>query len=641
MGIGNRLIAMLVAALLAIAGVVGTTAGASTTSTSVQLDVSPSRDLVPGQGVTVTASGLVPGDVVWPVEDCARYCERTRAPRQVVDATGRVTFVVTVERYLWDSLFGEWSDPPLDCAYVTSCAIRLAHDDDTQDEGYAFLTAQPIAFSRAQPSSPAVTIAAHQPLPSVVTTDALGHGFAAGGTVYAARCFTWSTPAGNGDRCEAKTRGVADESGSVTLGLELRRRSLDQDCLDPTTVCTVRMWGGPTIPPVAVTAPITFDPDNPPPPTPVITVMPSTDLGVAATVHVHGVGFRPDHPVGLEQCGVAPISTFPCALDVSFVSTGVTVQSRADGTFDAAMPVQRYLNGGLEAAFDCATAPGCQIVADEDPYNPSAPVPITFASSSTDPVLTFDTPVVTEGTSADPTVALAHVHLDRASTVPVRFRWAPESFTDLLGPTDVMEIAPGRTAGDFPIWIRADAMHEPDETAHFRITAMEGAQIDPATPVLSVRIRDDDPVPRISVDDVLVSEGDPLGQATVHLHLSNPTQYPVDVRYGTHDGTARDRRDYEAVRAVESLGRGSGDGSSDRYLHVPLVDDHRKEPLEYFDLVISRARNARIADGRARIWIVDDDHARSGCRAQCHVRRASAVTAPARREPAASTVSRR
>ncbi len=608
----RQLISAGVVVLLATAGLASAPASASPASASpesvaVQLAVSPSTELTNGQTVTVTASGLVPGDAVWPVEDCASYCQRHLTPSTVADASGRATFVVPVERYLWDSLFGVWSDPPLDCAYVTSCRIRLAHHDDSHDEGYAFVASQPITFVRAVATSPTVTVAAPQPLPADITTDIRGQGFDPGTAVFAARCFARSTSQGSGEHCDPETQGVADGSGRATISLELRQRTLTGDCLDPATMCTVRMWGGAAIPPVAVTVPITFDPNDTPPPPPVIEVTPTTDLGVAGTVSVHGAGFRPGRSVFLNQCITAGGGSIPCALDAMFAATGVVTQSRADGTFDASLPVQRYIPQILEPVVDCVTPPGCHVVASEDQDNPAAAVPLTFATVTSDPVLTFEGVTVLEGTSAGPTVARAHVHLDHASTAPVRFRWYPESYADLFGDVGVMEIPPGQTEADFPVSVRADSMHEPDETARLIVMAMEGAQINPATPALPVRIIDDDPVPRVSVDDTIVMENDPSGQATVHLHLSNPTQDRVRVRYRTRHGTAHKHRDYEGLKRVEVLGSGSGDGSSDRYFHVPLIDDHRRERLEYFDLELVDAHNARIAHGRARIWIVDND----------------------------------
>ena len=394
----------------------------------------------------------------------------------------------------------------------------------------------------------------------------------------------------------------------MTISLELRQRTLTDDCLDPAMICTVRMWGGASIPPVAVTVPITFDPNNAPPPPPVITVTPTPDLGVAGTVRVHGDGFRPGRPVWLNQCiSGSRRGSIGCASDVMFAGTGVVTQSRADGTFDASLPVQRYIPQIFEPVVDCATPPGCHVGASEDQENPSAAVSLTFATVSSDPVLTLDGVTVREGTSAGPTVARAHVHLDHASTAPVRFRWYPESYTDLLGGVDVMEIPPGLTEADFPVSVRADSMHEPDESARLIVMAMEGAEINPATPALPVRIIDDDPVPRVSVDDTIVMENDPSGQATVHLHLSNPTQDRVRVRYRTRHGTAHKHRDYEGVKNVEVLWSGSGDGSSDRYLHVPLVDDHRRERLEYFDLELVDAPQRTDRTWPRRIWIVDDD----------------------------------
>ena len=139
----RRLISAGVVVLLATAGLASAPANASPESVAVQLAVSPSTELTNGQTVTVTVSGLVPGDAVWPVEDCASYCQRHLTPSKVADAKGQATFVVPVERYLWDSLFGVWSNPPLDCAYVTSCRIRLAHHDDTYEEGFAFPRVEP------------------------------------------------------------------------------------------------------------------------------------------------------------------------------------------------------------------------------------------------------------------------------------------------------------------------------------------------------------------------------------------------------------------------------------------------------------------------------------------------------------------
>ena len=43
------------------------------------------------------------------------------------------------------------------------------------------------------------------------------------------------------------------------------------------------------------------------------------------------------------------------------------------------------------------------------------------------------------------------------------------------------------------------------------------------------------------------------------------------------------------------------------WIRIPLVDDQRPESLERFDVRLSGARNAKLPDTRARVWIADDD----------------------------------
>ena len=594
-------------ALTAAAGAAVSADGATVVTPSVS--VTPSEGLANGQMVTVNGAGLSPGDTVWIVEDCLSYCKKRLGAPGIVDATGRISISVAVDRFLWDSEFGGVSDPPVDCAFLTSCRIHLAQADDAQEEGFAFIANQQISFVRDLPLTPAVTIGVAQPLPAIVTTTVRGHGFPPGETVYGAQCFIGPTLPGSSERCPLRASGPADSAGDVTLSVELRRFTPDTDCADPGTVCAIRMWGSGFASSLAVTVPILFDPGEVRPPRPTITVTPTTGLGVADTVRIQGHAFRPDRPVLLNQCSSRFLSS-RCALDAAFASNGVTVRSGPDGTFDTTLRVLRYMTQGLEPAFDCAASDAaCGITAEEDSFNPSEPVPLTFLSRSHDPKISLQGVFVVEGTGAGgaTTTALAHARLDHPSTSPVRFRLFPTSYTDTISNIDLIEIPAGQTEVTIPIAVRADNMYEPVEIVGFTFMALDGAQIDPDASTAPIVIIDDDPEPTITIENAIVAENDPSGQVNVRVHLSNPTQFPVTLRYSTESGTARVRRDYEMTRGTAPLGGGSGEEANDYYVHVPIVNDGRHEPVEYFDVRLRHPTNARIAHHRARVWIGDDD----------------------------------
>jgi hypothetical protein len=102
------------------------------------------------------------------------------------------------------------------------------------------------------------------------------------------------------------------------------------------------------------TAPISFDPNIPLPPTSV-RVNPSTNLVDQQVVSVHGVGFlaHAHRSVGIAECVTA---TFACSAE-----SGVPVGPAGRASID--MSVRRILTDIDGSRIDCATAPGtCEIV---------------------------------------------------------------------------------------------------------------------------------------------------------------------------------------------------------------------------------------------------------------------------------------
>ena len=596
--------AALVIAGLALAGA-GTSgaAGAAPTASSPNVVVTPATGLTNLQAVTVSGSGLTPGDAVSVREDCRGFCHTFLAGPVTVGADGRVSVSVSTRRYLRDSEASDRNEP-IDCAYDTTCSIELTHPDDS-DAGFATITSRDLGFSGAVPATPSATLDAPQPLPPVVVTTVHGHGFAPGGTVYVAQCSSQQTTAGRHGFCrmyDQPDHGTADGAGNVAIAVNLRRHPPLWNCADPTTTCSVRLWDAQ---PNVVTLPVVFDPTAAAPPTPTITVDHTTALGVGPTVHVHGGSFRPDRDVQLTECRVIPTSDGPACSSVAFDGPNVTVRSRADGTFDTTLTLQRYLMNDdpiAGAVVDCATVGTCGIVGREDPQDPPAPVPLSFALHSGDPVITFTGAFVLEGTGNTPTPVLAHAHLDRPADHPVRFRLNSTDYSDTVVTFDEYTMPAGATEMTIPLAVRADAVDEPTEVVHFFPATMTGAQFAVAAPNVPVVIIDDDPPPTIVVDDALVAENDPSGLARVHVHLTGQTAFPVTVHYRTRRGTARPGADYRYTAGTATM-----DPSFGAWVYVPLVDDHRPERLEHFDVTFSNARHAKLPDTSARVWIADND----------------------------------
>jgi Ca2+-binding RTX toxin-like protein len=113
--------------------------------------------------------------------------------------------------------------------------------------------------------------------------------------------------------------------------------------------------------------------------------------------------------------------------------------------------------------------------------------------------------------------------------------------------------------------------------------------------------------PALSVSDGIVDEAN--GRVTFTITLDKPSTSQVTVNYATADGTATVKgADYEA-QAKQTLVFGPGEIS--KTVTVNLLGDTGNESTEYFDLVLSGAQNATIADARGHVFIPQNDGAPS------------------------------
>jgi hypothetical protein len=100
---------------------------------------------------------------------------------------------------------------------------------------------------------------------------------------------------------------------------------------------------------------------------------------------------------------------------------------------------------------------------------------------------------------------------------------------------------------------------------------------------------------------IRISEGAPA--AVVVLRRGGSTAAPVTVTWELQPGSALSGEDFvnPAARSTRFAR-----GQTTRAIYVPLVNDDRPEPEEFFTLVLSSPA-ADIAANRAQITILDDD----------------------------------
>src|SRR5829696_792865 len=106
-------------------------------------------------------------------------------------------------------------------------------------------------------------------------------------------------------------------------------------------------------------------------------------------------------------------------------------------------------------------------------------------------------------------------------------------------------------------------------------------------------------LPSIAINDITVYENQ--GIAVLTVTLSSPGLQPVIVKYATANGTAVTPRDYKKASGELSIPAGTLTAT----ITVVINQDNETEPNEYFNVKLSRAVNAILADDLGRVTIID------------------------------------
>ncbi len=113
-------------------------------------------------------------------------------------------------------------------------------------------------------------------------------------------------------------------------------------------------------------------------------------------------------------------------------------------------------------------------------------------------------------------------------------------------------------------------------------------------------------LPAITIADAPLAEGNAGGHDMVFtLSLSAASATPVTLHWATADGTAHAGSDYTAGSGTVTFAA----GQTQQTLHVGILGDTSHEANEQFQLLLSAASGATIADASATGTILDDDAA--------------------------------
>ncbi|MBI2946587.1 MAG: hypothetical protein HYY23_03010, partial [Verrucomicrobia bacterium] len=175
--------------------------------------------------------------------------------------------------------------------------------------------------------------------------------------------------------------------------------------------------------------------------------------------------------------------------------------------------------------------------------------------------------------------------------------------SDYQTQSGTVAFSPGETSKAIAVPVLGDLVNEPDEVFVLNLIQPVNATISRGQGTGT--IRDDDPLPAISISDTAVTEGHSgTTNAEFVVTLSGPSGQLVTVDFSTSDGTATAGSDYEPRTSGQLTFK---PGETRQTIAVAVIGEAVPEAEEFFLVRLSSPTQATILDGEAVGTITDDD----------------------------------
>ncbi|WP_433295919.1 beta strand repeat-containing protein [Actinoplanes sp. CA-030573] len=298
--------------------------------------------------------------------------------------------------------------------------------------------------------------------------------------------------------------------------------------------------------------------------TPVVTLSQSAATGAEGDTITYTVTANPpsELPITVKWSAGDP-TTLPTGDDKATPGSDftyptdrtVTIQpGSATGTFDVPLTADN-LNENTEAYGVTISDPtnavlGATVKRDTE---------ITDADQALVPTVTVDPTSVTEGNNGRQARTFTAT-LKPASGRAVTVNWAAEASgvtasdatagADFVLKSGKLVFPAGTTSQTFTVDVMGDTLHEGDETFNVTLGQAQGdTSADVSNSPVAVTIKDDDPLPTLSVGDAKVKEGDDgTTPVLIPIKLSSPSSEPITVDINDNtSGAQPGAADYTAV----------------------------------------------------------------------------------------------
>jgi len=216
------------------------------------------------------------------------------------------------------------------------------------------------------------------------------------------------------------------------------------------------------------------------------------------------------------------------------------------------------------------------------------------------PAINGTTVTVQEGGPGTHTVQIPFT-LTGATRVGASLMWQL-GFSPAPGNFGKLVFAPGETSKSVEVHYDGDDVPGPDFTIEVITSSANGATAPKSPPQLKII---DDDQPRLSINDVVVKEGDSgPATATLDVTMSSAATKQITVSYATADGSATATGDYTAASGTLTF----APGELKKTINVNVTGDTNKEPNEIFVVSLSNPVNASLGRSAGAVSILDDDN---------------------------------